>query len=88
MLFALAGAFREYIWSRPGERDPSRFAAAAFVTAEGTVEEIRVVSGHPLLLDAAIDAVKQWRYQPTYLNGEPVPVIFNATVNFQLASGS
>jgi len=57
----------------------------ATLTAEGTVDAIRVVSGHPMLIQAAVDAVKEWRYEPTYLNGEPVPVIFNATVNFELA---
>src|SRR5262249_8221141 len=57
----------------------------ATLTAQGTVEEIRVVSGHPLLHQAAIDAVKQWRYEPTLLNGEPVPVVFTVTVNFELS---
>ncbi len=54
----------------------------ATLTAEGTVEEIRVVSGHPLLVNAAIDCVKQWVYEPTYLNGTPVAVILTAKVNF------
>jgi len=54
----------------------------ATLTAEGTVEEIRVISGHPLLVNAAIDAVKQWRYEPTYLNNQPVAVILTAVVTF------
>jgi len=54
----------------------------ATLTTEGTVEEIRVVSGHPLLVNAAIDCVKQWRYEPTYLNNEPVSVILTAIVTF------
>jgi protein TonB len=54
----------------------------ATLTAQGTVEEIKVVSGHPLLVDAAIECVKQWVYEPTYLNGEPVPVILTARVHF------
>ena len=54
----------------------------ATLTAQGTVEEIRVVSGHPLLIEAAINCVKQWQYQPTYLNGAPVPVILTAKVHF------
>jgi protein TonB len=58
----------------------------ATVTAEGVVEEIRIVSGHPLLVQAAIDCVKQWRYEPTYLNGEPVPVLLDAKVHFELAA--
>ena len=55
----------------------------ATLTAEGTVDEIRVISGHPLLIQAAIDSVKQWLYEPTYLNGQPVPVVLTARVNFE-----
>ena len=54
----------------------------ATLTAQGTVEQIKVMSGHPLLIDAAIECVKQWVYEPTYLNGEPVAVILTAKVNF------
>jgi protein TonB len=57
----------------------------ATVTAQGTVEAIHVISGHPLLIEAAIAAVKQWQYEPTLLNGEPVPVILTAKVHFQRA---
>jgi protein TonB len=56
----------------------------ATLTAEGTVEAINVISGHPLLIPAAVECVKQWRYEPTYLNGEPVPVILTARVHFEL----
>ena len=56
----------------------------ATVTAEGTVDEVHVISGNPLLIQAAIDCVRQWRYEPTYLNGEPVPVILAAKINFEL----
>jgi protein TonB len=54
----------------------------ATLTERGTVEEIRVISGHPLLVEAAIDSVKQWQYEPTLLNGIPVPIILTAKVNF------
>ena len=57
----------------------------ATLTAEGMVSEIRVVSGHPLLTDAAIHCVKQWRYEPTLLNGTPVAVILTAKVHFDKA---
>jgi protein TonB len=57
----------------------------ATLTAEGKVEEIKVVSGHPLLVDAAINCVKQWIYEPTYLNGVPVAVILTARVHFMQA---
>ena len=57
----------------------------ATLTAQGTVEEIRVMSGHPLLVEAAIAALKQWQYEPTMLNGIPVPVILTAKVRFERA---
>jgi protein TonB len=57
----------------------------ATLTAQGTVEEIRVVSGHPLLVEAAVNCVKQWRYEPTLLNGVPVSVVLIAKVRFEKA---
>ena len=54
----------------------------AEISKEGTIDNLKVVTGHPLLIQAAIDAVKQWRYKPTLLNGEPVPVVTTITVNF------
>jgi protein TonB len=54
------------------------------VDEEGNVSDIRVTSGHPLLDDAALSAVRQWKYSPTLLNGEPVPVIATVTVIFNL----
>lgn len=54
------------------------------VDEEGNVSEINVEQGHPLLRDAAVQAVKQWKYSPTILNGEPVPVIATVTVIFNL----
>jgi len=56
----------------------------AIISKEGMIESLRVISGHPLLNQAALDAVKQWRYRPTLLNGSPVPVITNVTVTFSL----
>jgi protein TonB len=56
----------------------------AIISKEGMIESLRVISGHPLLNQAALDAVKQWRYRPTLLNGSPVPVITNVTVIFSL----
>jgi TonB family protein len=49
---------------------------------EGTVRDLRVISGHPLLADAAIEAVKQWQYKPQLLNGQLVEIITTVTVNF------
>jgi len=51
---------------------------------DGTVSQLEVVSGHPLLVQSALDAVKQWRYQPEVLNGDPVEVDTTITVTFQL----
>jgi len=56
----------------------------AVIDTEGDVVEMRVVSGHPLLISAALEAVKQWKYEPTYLNDQPIAVQLFVTVNFQL----
>ena len=56
----------------------------ALISRGGTIENLRLVSGHPLLAQAAIEAVRQWRYRPYLLNGEPVEVETQITVNFTL----
>jgi protein TonB len=56
----------------------------AVIGKEGTIEELKVLKGHPLLVKAALEAVRQWRYQPTLLNGEPIEVVTEITVNFKL----
>lgn len=56
----------------------------AIIDREGRVSELQVVSGHPLLVQAALDAVRRWRYQPTELNHEPVEVETTITVSFVL----
>lgn len=58
----------------------------AVIARNGEIENLTLVSGHPLLAPAAIDAVKQWRYRPYLLNSEPVEVETTITVNFQLSS--
>jgi protein TonB len=57
----------------------------AVISRDGTIQDLRVVSGHPLLVKSAIEAVQRWRYQPTLLNGEPVEVVTEVDVNFTLA---
>ena len=52
---------------------------------DGRVRELRVISGHPLLAPAALEAVRQWIYKPTFLNGEPVEVVAPIDVNFTLS---
>jgi periplasmic protein TonB len=56
----------------------------ALIDMEGAIGSLRVLSGPPLLIEAAIDAVRQWKYRPTLLNGEPVEVITTVTVTFTL----
>ena len=46
--------------------------------------EMRVVSGKPLLIPAALEAVRQWKYEPTYLNDQPIAVQLIVTVTFKL----
>jgi protein TonB len=57
----------------------------ATITADGRVQDVRVVRSIPLLDKAAIAAVKQWQYTPTLLNGAPVPVIMTVSVDFSEA---
>ena len=56
----------------------------AVIGTTGDVETVRVIRSVPLLDDAAIAAVRQWRYTPTLLNDVPVPVVMSVTVNFTL----
>jgi protein TonB len=56
----------------------------AIIGKDGTIQSLEVVSGHPLLQQAALDAVRQWRYQPTLLNGDAVDVDTTVDVIFSL----
>jgi protein TonB len=56
----------------------------AVIAEDGSVRDVRVVRPVPLLDQAAIEAVRQWRFTPTLLNGEAVPIVMTVTVNFQL----
>jgi protein TonB len=59
----------------------------AEISKSGDIENLRLISGHPMLAPAAIEAVKQWKYKPYLLNGEPVEVDTQVQVNFTLAGG-
>jgi protein TonB len=59
----------------------------AEISKEGTIQNLQLISGHPMLAPAAIEAVKQWRYKPYLLNGEPVAVDTQVQVNFTLSGG-
>ena len=58
---------------------------SAIIAKDGTIQHLEVISGHPLLIPSALEAVKQWVYQPTLLNGEPVEVVTQIDVNFTLS---
>jgi len=79
---------------QPGYPGPAKIARvqgqvvlAAIISKDGSIENLRVLKGHPLLVGAAVEAVRQWRYRPYILNREPVEVETQVTVNFSL-SGS
>jgi len=57
----------------------------AIIGKDGTIQNLQLVSGHPLLVPSATEAVKQWLYKPTLLNNEPVEVITQIEVNFTLS---
>jgi len=58
----------------------------AVISRDGTIQNLQLVSGHPLLVEAAREAVKLWVYKPTLLNGESVEVVTQIDVNFTLAN--
>lgn len=57
---------------------------SAIISKAGTIDHLQLVSGHPLLVTAAVAAVSQWRYRPYILNGEAIEVETQITVNFRL----
>jgi protein TonB len=67
-----------------GARIQGPVVLAAVISKAGTIDNLRVLSGHPMLVAAAIDAVKEWRYRPYILNNEPIEVETQITVNFYL----
>lgn len=69
-----------------GARIQGQVVLAAIISKTGEIQNLVLVSGHPMLVPAAIEAVKQWRYRPFLLNGEPVEVETTITLTFQLSS--
>ena len=59
---------------------------SAVISVNGEIENLQLVSGHPMLVPAALTAVKQWRYKPYLLNGQPTEVETTITVIFTLSS--
>ena len=58
----------------------------AVISKTGTIENLMAVSGHPMLIPSAVNAVRQWRYRPYMLNGDPIEVETEVTVNFVLGA--
>ena len=58
----------------------------AIIAKDGSVVQLEVISGHPLLQQSALQAVSQWKYRPTMLNNEPVEVVTTVDVVFTLSS--
>jgi len=65
-------------------RVQGRVTLRAIISAQGTIESLQVIDGHPVLVGAAMDAVKQWRYKPYMLSGQPVEVETTVFVNFHI----
>ena len=61
---------------------------SAVIDEHGNVVQARALSGHPILIPAALNAVLQWKYEPTLLNGSPVAVEMEVTVRFKLGASS
>ena len=73
----------------PPEAKAARIQGAvkfqAVIGKDGRIQDLQLISGHPLLAQSAQDAVRQWVYRPTLLNGNPVEVITQIDVNYTLA---
>ena len=60
---------------------------SVIVSSSGDTDNVQLISGHPMLAPAAIEAVKHWRYQPCLLNGKPAAIETTVQVNFTLSGG-
>ena len=69
------------------ERIEGAVVLLAVIGTDGSVQEVQVESGLPILAQAAMEAVKQWRYRPYLLNGVPVEIDSRITINFTLSRG-
>jgi periplasmic protein TonB len=58
---------------------------SAIIDAQGNVTEMKLVSGHPLLIEAAMNALRIWKFEPTILDGEAVAISMDATIHFRLS---
>ena len=69
-------------WAKQA-RIPGRVHLTMLIGHDGTVQEARVISGHPVFYKAALDAVKRWRHEPPTIYGEPVEVEMSVTLDFK-----
>lgn len=76
-----------YPFTAKAARIQGEVVLAAVIGKDGSIENLHVVSGHPMLVRAAMEAVQQWRYRPYLLNGDLVEVETQVTVNFVLSGG-
>jgi protein TonB len=82
----IAGADPTYPAIARAARIQGAVEMQATISKAGTIENLRVLSGPPMLVNAALDAVKTWRYRPYQLNGEPVEVETTINVVFKLGN--
>jgi protein TonB len=83
----LSGVAPQYPMIAKSARVQGAVVLAASISKTGRIENLRVVSGPPMLQSAALDAVRSWRYNPYLLNGESVAVDTTVTVVFHLGDG-
>src|SRR5258706_745 len=81
---SMGGVLGGVIGGMGGAPPPPKPKLTGRLRVGGTIQQLEVMNGHPLLQQAALDAVRQWRYQPTLLNGEPVEVDTTIDVIFSL----
>lgn len=65
-------------------RREGRVELHAIIATDGSIQSLQVVDGDPLFVQSALDAVRQWRYRPTVLNGQPVEIDTHITVIYTL----
>jgi len=73
-----------YQYLEPGTKLKGTVRLHAVIAEDGSVEQLEVISGHPLVVNAVMDAVKQWKYRPMLLNGEPVQVDTMVDVDYKI----
>jgi TonB family protein len=74
----------EYPWSAIEKNIRGRVVVKALIAEDGSVHNAHAISGDPLLVSAALEAIRQWRYSPTYLNREPIEVETTIIVEFKM----